>query len=58
MTIEIINLIFLHFLEVLLHCAARDGHSDLVQMLIAEGIDVNIMDKVSTSIGILWLMSL
>ena len=42
-------LIILHFLEVLLHCAARDGHSDLVQMLIAQGIDVNIMDKVSST---------
>ena len=48
------TLIILHYLEVLLHYAARDGHSDLVQMLIAQGIDVNTTDKVSsTSLGIL-----
>ena len=44
------TLIILHYLEVLLHYAARDGHSDLVQMLIAQGIDVNTTDKVSQKI--------
>ena len=56
MTIEIIQLylIILHFLKILLHYAAKDGHSDLMQMLIAQGIDVNITDKVSsTSLSIL-----
>lgn len=45
---EVILLLYvIQFQTTPLHCAANNGHTDIVALLIANGADVNMKDKVS-----------